>query len=158
MNYISIAQAAAQPPAATPAQTPAPATPAQTQAQTAAAAPSGDAKEQTGTVQQQPQQPADGQRQGGGFLDGPWVMMLLLIGIFYFMMIRPQQRKEKERRKMISEIRAGARVLMTNGFVGTVKEARDNSFLVEIAPGVNAEVVKSAVQQVVSAESATQAK
>ena len=86
------------------------------------------------------------------------VPMILIFALFYFMMIRPQQRKEKERRKMISEIRAGARILMTNGFVGTVKEARDNSFLVEIAPGVTAEVVKSAVQQVVSTETESSAK
>ena len=76
------------------------------------------------------------------------VPMLLIFAIFYFMMIRPQQRKEKERRKMIEELRAGAKVVFAGGFIGTIKEAREKTFLIEIAPGVSVEVARASVSGV----------
>ena len=81
---------------------------------------------------------------GGGGM-GMLVPMLLIFAIFYFMMIRPQQRKEKERRKMIEELRAGAKVVFAGGFIGTIKEAREKTFLIEIAPGVSVEVARASV-------------
>lgn len=85
-------------------------------------------------------------QQGGGM--GMFVPMLLIFAIFYFMMIRPQQRKEKERRKMIDELRAGAKVVFAGGFIGTIKEAREKTFLIEIAPGVSVEVARASVSGV----------
>ena len=73
------------------------------------------------------------------------VVMVLMIGLFYFMMIRPQQRKEKERAKTIAELRAGERILFAGGLIGTVTEVRDHTFLVEIAPKVNIEIVRGAL-------------
>ena len=90
---------------------------------------------------------------GGGM--GMLVPMLLIFAIFYFMMIRPQQRKEKERRKMIEELRAGARVVFAGGLIGTIREAKEKSFMIEIAPGVSVEVARSSVVGV--AEDPTQA-
>ena len=87
---------------------------------------------------------------GGGL--GMFVPMLLIFAIFYFMMIRPQQRKEKERRKMIENLRAGARVVFAGGFIGTIVEAKEKTFTIAIAPGVNVEVARSAVQDVVQPE------
>lgn len=84
---------------------------------------------------------------GGGGM-GMLVPMLLIFAIFYFMMIRPQQRKEKERRKMIEELRAGAKVVFAGGFIGTIKEAREKTFLIEIAPGVSVEVARASVSGV----------
>ena len=88
--------------------------------------------------------------QGGGM--GMLVPMLLIFAIFYFMMIRPQQRKEKERRKMIEELRAGARVVFAGGFLGTIVEAKEKTFRIEIAGDVVVEVARSAVQEVVKPE------
>ena len=85
-------------------------------------------------------------QQGGGM--GMLVPMLLIFAIFYFMMIKPQQRKEKERRKMIEELRAGARVVFAGGFIGTIKEAREKTFLIEIASGVLVEVARASVSGV----------
>ena len=70
---------------------------------------------------------------------GMMVPMLLILAIFYFMMIRPQQRKEKERRKMIEELRAGAKVVVAGGIVGTIVEATEKTFKVETAPGTEME-------------------
>jgi len=92
-------------------------------------------------------------QQGGGM--GMLVPMLLIFAIFYFMMIRPQQRKEKERRKMIEELRAGARVVFAGGLIGTIREAKEKTFMIEIASGVSVEVARSSVVGV--AEDPTQA-
>ena len=89
-------------------------------------------------------------QQQSGF--GMFVPMLLIFAIFYFMMIRPQQRKEKERRKMIEELRAGARVVFAGGFLGTIIEAKEKTFKIEIAGDVIVEVARSAVQDVIKPE------
>ena len=85
---------------------------------------------------------------GGQSPFGMMFPMLLILAIFYFMMIRPQQRKEKERRKMIEELRAGAKVVFAGGFIGTIKESREKTFLIEIAPGVLVEVARASVSGV----------
>ena len=81
---------------------------------------------------------------GGGF--GMFLPMLIILAIFYFMMIRPQQRKEKERRKMIDELKAGAKIIFSGGIIGTIVEAGEKTFKVETAPGTEMEVLRSAVQ------------
>ena len=93
---------------------------------------------------------AGGAPQQSGF--GMLVPMLLILAIFYFMMIRPQQRKEKERRKMIEELRAGAKIVFAGGLMGTIQEATEKTFKVEIAPGTTIEISRSCVQGVVGAD------
>jgi len=88
--------------------------------------------------------------QSSGF--GMFVPMLLILAIFYFMMIRPQQRKEKERRKMIEELRAGAKIVFAGGLMGTIQEATEKTFKVEIAPGTVIEIARACVSGVVAAE------
>ncbi len=102
-------------------------------------------------------QPADGGAQGAApqpsILQGPWFMILLMLAIFYFMMIRPQQRKEKERRKMIDELRSGAKVVFAGGIIGTIVEANEKTFVVETKDGGKMEIFRSCVQGVLGAES-----
>lgn len=81
--------------------------------------------------------------QGGGL--GMFVPMLLIFGIFYFLMIRPQQRKEKQRRKMIEELRAGTKVVFAGGLIGTIKECKETTFVIEISAGVCIEVARASV-------------
>ena len=87
---------------------------------------------------------------GSNFL----VMMVLMIGLFYFMMIRPQQRKEKERQRTISELRAGERIMFSGGLIGTVSEVRPHTFMVEVAHKVNIEIARGAVGQVLQKDEA----
>ena len=87
-----------------------------------------------------------------------FVPMLIIFALFYFMMIRPQQRKERERRKMIDELRAGARVVFAGGFIGTIVEARQATFRIEVDRGVTVEVERGAVQGVIPAENAAEKK
>ena len=91
-----------------------------------------------------------GAPQQSGF--GMMIPMLLILAIFYFMMIRPQQRKEKERQKMIEELRAGAKIIFAGGLIGVIQEATEKTFKVEIAPGVAVEVARSSVTAVIPPE------
>lgn len=85
----------------------------------------------------------------GGILGSPFVFFILLFGIFYFMIIRPQQRKEKERKTMIQELKTGARVIFGGGIMGTVANVKDDIFVVKIADNVKVEVLRDAVTRVV---------
>ncbi len=76
---------------------------------------------------------------------GMLVPMVLLLAIFYFMMIRPQQRKEKERKKAIETLHAGQRVLFAGGLIGTICESRQYTFVIELASGAKVEVARGAV-------------
>lgn len=103
----------------------------------------------TASTTQPPSAPAEQAPQQGLFGGlGGFLPIILLFGIFYFMMIRPQQRKEKERQKMISELRAGRKVSFAGGLVGTIVEAKEQTFVIESA-GSRVEVARGAVAAVV---------
>ena len=93
--------------------------------------------------------PAQGGLAGMG---GMLLPMVLVFGIFYFMMIRPQQRKEKERMKTIAELRAGQRIMFGGGIIGTVSEVREHTFLVEVASKVSIEIARGAVSRVLQTD------
>ena len=86
-------------------------------------------------------------------MNNPLIMMALMFGLFYFMLIRPQQRKEKERRKMIEQLRAGAEVIFAGGILGTIGEAKEKTFVVETVEG-RMEVDRNCVQGLVETASA----
>ena len=88
--------------------------------------------------------PAAAQPAAGGM--SMMIPMLLILAIFYFMMIRPQQRKEKERRKMVEELRVGAKIVFAGGLIGTIQEATEKTFKVEICPGSTVEIARACVQ------------
>lgn len=77
------------------------------------------------------------------------VPMILIFGILYFMMIRPQQRKEKERREMITNLKSGERVVFGGGMVGTVTNVKEGTFVIKIADNVKVEVLRGAVNRVI---------
>ena len=83
-----------------------------------------------------------------GAFGSPMVIMLLMFAILYFVMIRPQQRKEKERRAQIDALRAGVRVLFCGGMIGTIEEVKkEGTFLVRVADGVVVEIARGAVER-----------
>lgn len=88
-----------------------------------------------------------GAQQGGGNPLGMMAPMLIIFAIFYFMLIRPQQRKEKERLQMIKNVKTGDRVLFS-GMIGTVSNVKDTTLVVKIADNVKVEIVRGAVSSV----------
>jgi preprotein translocase subunit YajC len=85
---------------------------------------------------------------GGGPLGNMMIPMLIIFGIMYFMMIRPQRRRDKARKAMIANVKAGDRVLLTSGILGQIRNINETSIMVQIAEKTKIEVVKAAISQV----------
>ncbi|MDP7468721.1 MAG: preprotein translocase subunit YajC [Alphaproteobacteria bacterium] len=76
---------------------------------------------------------------------------LILIGaVFYFLIIRPQQKKMKEHNAMLDAIRRGDRIVTGGGIVGTVARVNDNELLVDISQDVRVTVMRGTVADVLS--------
>jgi preprotein translocase subunit YajC len=91
-----------------------------------------------------------GQSSGtAGLLVGilPWIA---IFGIFYFLMIRPQQQKVKQHQAAISAVKKGDQVITGGGIRGRVTKVSDEEAEVEIAQGVKIRVVKSTISQVLT--------
>ncbi len=87
----------------------------------------------------------------GGLLNSMLIPMILVFGIMWFFLIRPQQKKLKEDEAMRNALRRGDKVLTSGGIVGKVTKVKDDGEIeVEIAQGVKIHVVKSAITQVMS--------
>lgn len=91
---------------------------------------------------------AMGTGQGGGAGGGGIVSFLPLIaifGIFYFLLIRPQQKKQKDQRMMMENLKKGDRVITQSGIHGTIVKVKDQTFIIEVAEKVKMEFSKSAI-------------
>ena len=81
----------------------------------------------------------------------PFSMLLPILGmlvIFYFLMIRPQQKRQKELKKMLEAVKKGDRVLTASGLYGVVAGVKDDIVVLKIAEDVKVEMLKSAVTAV----------
>tara|TARA_B100000809_G_scaffold154484_2_gene151841 strand:- start:3072 stop:3416 length:345 start_codon:yes stop_codon:yes gene_type:complete len=88
--------------------------------------------------------PPSGQGNPLGFM----FPMIILFAILYFMLIRPQQRREKERKALIESVKSGDRVLFSGGILGTVTNVKDHTLAIKISDNVKIEVARGAVQRV----------
>ena len=87
----------------------------------------------------------------GGFDLISLMPLLLIFVVFYFLLIRPQQKKMKQHREMISALKRGDRVLTAGGIIGTVvKVDEDNTLLVDIAKDVRVRVARHTVSELLS--------
>ena len=85
-------------------------------------------------------------QQGGGM--SMIIMMGVLFGLMYFMMIRPQMKRQKEHRALVAGLAKGDEVVTNGGIAGRVDEVGETFITVEIAANVKVKVQKGAVQQV----------
>ena len=75
---------------------------------------------------------------------GQFIPLILIFVIFYFFLIRPQQKKAKEHKAMVEGLKRGDKVITTGGIVGSVERIIDNEKVeVNISENVNVEVVRS---------------
>ncbi len=74
--------------------------------------------------------------------------LILLFVVFYFLMIRPQMKRQKEHRNMVAALSKGDEVVTNGGIAGKVEEVGESFITVEIAPNVKIKLQKGAVQQV----------
>lgn len=88
---------------------------------------------------------------GGAAAFAQFVPLILIFGIMYFLLIRPQQKKMKDHQAMVAALRRGDLVVTAGGIRGKVTKVLDDADVeVEIADGVKVRVVKSTVSHVVS--------
>ena len=77
-----------------------------------------------------------------------WTMiglLALMFGAFYFLLIRPQQKRTKEQKEHMSTLSEGSRVMTISGIIGTIKHIGEKQAIIEISPGVEMTVVKGAI-------------
>ena len=87
---------------------------------------------------------------GSGF---SLLLPVLMIGVVYLMMIRPQQKKQKVWAQMLSDLKTGDRITTTGGIRGTILSLKDDALIIRVAPdGIKIEVVKSAIASVTTQE------
>ena len=82
------------------------------------------------------------------YLNSLIIPTMLIIGIMYFLMIRPQQKRLKEHRDMIGGIRRGDTVVTGGGIIGKVTKVDEQELQVEIAEGVRIKVMRGTVSEV----------
>ncbi len=73
---------------------------------------------------------------GGDLITGFLLPMVLIFGIFYFLVIMPQKKQQKKHLEMINSLRKGDKVVLSGGMHGTIVEVRDQTMKIEIAPKV----------------------
>jgi preprotein translocase subunit YajC len=83
--------------------------------------------------------------QGGAGGFGFLLPMILIFGVFYLLLIRPQQKKQKQLQETISQLKAGDKVVTTGGIVGVITAVRDTSFLIRSAEKTILEIARTAV-------------
>jgi preprotein translocase subunit YajC len=84
---------------------------------------------------------------GSGLLS--MLPFLFLIVIMYYVMIRPQMRRQKEQAKLVSALKTGDRVVTASGIHGLISNVKDTTVIVKVADNVKIEMEKSAVTNVV---------
>ena len=83
--------------------------------------------------------------QGGfGALTG-LLPMVLIIAVFYLLLIRPQQKRQRDLQETIAQLKAGDRIVTTGGVIGTITSVKDTSFLIRSAEKSILEIARSAV-------------
>jgi preprotein translocase subunit YajC len=85
---------------------------------------------------------------GGTGMSFGLLMPVLLLVVFYFLLIRPQNKRAKEQREMLSKVTAGDEVATTGGILGKVVEVGEQFLTLEIASGVNVKLQKFQIAQV----------
>ena len=85
---------------------------------------------------------------GGASMMSTLLFPIILIGVMYFLMIRPQMKRAKEHRGMLEKLSRGDEVLTNGGIAGTVSDIGDSFVTVEIAPNVQVRLQKGAIANV----------
>jgi preprotein translocase subunit YajC len=81
---------------------------------------------------------------GGGI--GPIVMMVAIFAIFYFLLIMPQQRKQKKWQELLKQIKPGDRVINSGGLTGVIMSTKDDTVILRVPPdNIKIEVARSSI-------------
>jgi preprotein translocase subunit YajC len=86
---------------------------------------------------------------GGGSLIGTFLPFIAVIAIFYFLMIRPQNKKRKETEKMLSALKKGDKVITAGGLHGTIQSVKESTVILKADDNVKLEFLRSSISNVV---------
>jgi preprotein translocase subunit YajC len=92
--------------------------------------------------------PPDGSG-GGGSLVSTLIMFGLIIGIFYLMILRPQQKKQKDRQKLLDSVRKGDKVITAGGMHGSVAGLDEKTVLLQVGDNVKMKFERSAITSII---------
>jgi len=81
----------------------------------------------------------------GGFDWTIIIFIVLIFGMFYFLMIRPQRKRQKEHQQLIEELRRGDRVVTSGGIYGVIETVSEDSVLIKVESGATMRVAKNSV-------------
>jgi len=90
----------------------------------------------------------------GAALGSPLVMMVIVMGIFYVMLILPQQRQRKKLQAMLTALKSGDKVITNGGIYGTISGIDGDTVILKIADQVKIRIARSAITQVEASEDA----
>ena len=94
----------------------------------------------------------------GGFFSGGLVSLLpfvLIIGVFYLLLIRPNQKRQQQWQEMLGKLKTGDKITTSGGIRGTILAIKDDTIQLRVAPdNIRIEVVKSAIASVITDEAA----
>jgi preprotein translocase subunit YajC len=85
---------------------------------------------------------------GAGALVSSFIPFVFVIGIFYFLIIRPQNKKQKETQKMLEALKKGDRVTTIGGIHGTIQSVKENTVIVKVDENARMEFSRSAISSV----------
>jgi preprotein translocase subunit YajC len=88
------------------------------------------------------------QGQGGGEIYSTLIMFALIIGIFYLMIIRPQQKRAKEREALLGQIKKGDKIITAGGIHGEIVGVDEKTLLIEIADKVKVKIERNSISVV----------
>lgn len=84
---------------------------------------------------------------------GPFVPLILLFVIFYFLLIRPQQKQQKARKEMLGSLKKGDRVVTIGGIHGVIKEIDETVISLRVADNLNLKFARAAIDRIVEEDS-----
>ena len=85
---------------------------------------------------------------GGDFATTMWPMLIFIVALFglmYFLMIRPQRRRQKEQQGLIDQLQKGDRVVTAGGIHGQIESVREDSVVLKVESGVTMRIAKSSI-------------
>lgn len=81
----------------------------------------------------------------GGFSPTIIIFLVLIFGMFYFLMIRPQRKRRKEHQQLIEELKRGDRVITAGGIYGVIESISEDSVVIKVESGTTMRVAKGSV-------------
>lgn len=92
-----------------------------------------------------------------GGMSGTLIMLVLMVGVFYFLLIRPQRKRDKEAKEMMAALKKGDKIVTIGGIRGTVTSVKETTVVVKVDTDTRIEFNKSAISQVLNSAPAAKA-